>query len=412
MSDTLLDLIGRLSTYQDKEGDDSSVVYRAMLAPEGIETSDGRFIQEGALTWRDGPLSLMWSDTEMGHGDAVHVGNLLNLRKETVDGVVWVVADVDWDLNEDNESAPRAKRLVDEDRLNGVSIHMADMEADFECDDNDENCLLTVTMGVIAAATIVAIPAFADAEIEAVTAAGVDLYQPPREWFNDPQLTELTHTAITDDGRIYGHVTPGQDTCHLAYPFSCVRPPKGHVDYDEFNVHARVGTDDGQLIPVGVLSFDGGHASTDKHLTSEQVLSLYDSSTTVGAYVRAGEDEHGTWIAGAISHNLTKADIETLRRLSLSGDWRPGRDGGSVFAAALAVPVPGFSIKALVAAGVPHRTITVGPAPAQDKLPDLVLVATAIQELRDVVGEFRQDMEPLLAERRAVQLAAALAKFG
>ena len=425
MADTLLDIIGRIVTYQE-EGEEAAVQYRAMLAPEGIETSDGRFIQEGALTWRDGRLPLTWTDQEMGHETAFHVGNLENLRKETIDGVVWVVADVDWDTDDE---AVEARRLVDEDRLRGVSIHLAEADADLDCPDDDtvgmEGCLLTVSRGVIGAATIVTIPAFEDAQIEAVTneepdaaavAASASLYSPPRTWFDDPGLSEPTFTTITEEGRIYGHVTPpqetdGQPSCHLGFPFTCVQPPMGNVDFEEFHGHARVHTEDGALLPVGVLTFGGGHAPSDRPLTPEQAMAHYDSTSTVGGYVRAGEDEYGTWIAGALAPGLTQAEIENLRRLSLSGDWRP-RGGTFVFAAALAVPVPGFSIKARVASGLQTSLITVGPKPPAEEPTDLALVASAITDLRSIVGQFRADMEPLVAEHQARELEEAFALFG
>lgn len=51
------------------------------LAPEGTETSDKRFISEGALSWRD-PAPLMFQDqTTPGHDGAVFVGNLTNFRR-------------------------------------------------------------------------------------------------------------------------------------------------------------------------------------------------------------------------------------------------------------------------------------------------------------------------------------------
>lgn len=50
------------------------------LAPEGVKTSDRRFISEGALSWRD-PSPLMFSDSSDGHDGAIHVGNLTNFRR-------------------------------------------------------------------------------------------------------------------------------------------------------------------------------------------------------------------------------------------------------------------------------------------------------------------------------------------
>jgi hypothetical protein len=239
----------------------------------------------------------------------------------------------------------------------------------------------------------------------------VDLFSPPREWFQDPDLSESTFTTVTDDGRIFGHLTPGQDRCHLGFPNTCVTPPYGNVDYEEFNSHARVMTADGALLPVGVLTFDGPHAPTDRYLTVQERMRHYDHSAKVGAYVRAGEDEHGTWIAGAIAPGLSDAEVEKIRRLSLSGDWLP-RGDRQVLIAALAIPVPGFSIRAKVASGAPM--FTVGPAPTIEK-PDLVLVADALGALRDMLREVKTDLEPIVAERREAaqraELDEALAAF-
>lgn len=53
----------------------------AWLLPEGLNTSDRRFIMEGALEWRD-PAPLMFLDsTSTGHDGAVFVGNLSNFQR-------------------------------------------------------------------------------------------------------------------------------------------------------------------------------------------------------------------------------------------------------------------------------------------------------------------------------------------
>jgi len=229
----------------------------------------------------------------------------------------------------------------------------------------------------VASGTIVAIPAFEESKIEPVVASGYDLFAPPRDWFDNPQLEELTFLTITDDGQIFGHMTPAEGACHLGFPDQCVQPPHvtGEVDYEEFHSHARVMTEDGGTIPTGVLTFHGGHAGLE--LSAEDAVKLYDSTSTVGGYVRVGEDEFGTWVAGALAPDLLPKDIETLRRLSLSGDWRP-RGSKYVLAAAHCVPVPGFSIRARVASGV-GTFITVGPRPPEVTESDLALVASAME---------------------------------
>lgn len=53
----------------------------AYLAPEGTITSDRRLIAPGSLTWREN-APLMFNDSSDGHDGAVHVGNLVNIRRE------------------------------------------------------------------------------------------------------------------------------------------------------------------------------------------------------------------------------------------------------------------------------------------------------------------------------------------
>ena len=411
MPTQLLELLGRISQLADDPDDgEGEVRYRTLLAPEDMMTSDRRYIEADALTWRDSPIHVMWSDSEVGHGDAVLVGTFVNLHKEEIDGTTWVVADdIDWDLHEDNESAPRAKRLVDEGRLTGVSIHMADMDADVECEDDGDNieCQLNVHAGTIAAATIVAIPAFEDAVIEAVAADGApDLYAPPREWFDDPQLDGPTPLTVTDEGRIYGHLALW-DSCHIGFEGVCVSPPRDLTEYAEFHAHANITTEEGTLIPVGVITVDGSHASTDPSVSLRQAIRHYDSTSTVGGYVRAGNDEYGPWVAGALAPDLPESTVEKLRRLSLSGDWRP-KNGQHVLIAALAVPVPGFSIKARVAAGVQTALITMGLQHQEEPETDLALVATALQAVAERLTGIERK---LTAEDREAELEEAFAVF-
>ncbi|MCP4897316.1 MAG: hypothetical protein GY906_10130 [bacterium] len=417
MPEQLLELLGRITTQlADDSGEEQEEVrYRTLLAPEDMMTSDRRYIEPDALTWRDSPIHVMWSDTEVGHGDAVLVGTFTDLHKEDVAGTTWVVADdIDWDLHEDNESAPRAKRLVDEGRLTGVSIHMADMDADVECEetenddgDTEVECQLNVHAGTIAAATIVAIPAFEDAVIEPVAAAAdADLYAPPREWFNDPELTGPTPLTVDDDGRLFGHLALW-DSCHIGFEGICVSPPKDQTEYAEFHAHANITTEDGALIPVGVITVDGSHASTDPSVSVRQAIRHYTDTATVGGYVRAGNDEFGPWVAGALAPDLPEATIEKLRRLPLSGDWRP-QNGQHVLIAALAVPVPGFSIKARVAAGVQTALITMGLTPTEEPETDLALVASA---LNAVVDRLTGIEYKLTEDERAAELAEAFSVF-
>lgn len=406
--------------------------YTVHLIPENQLTDDpSRRFPVGPIGWRDGRIPFTFSDREGDpHMEAVHVGNLFNLRRESIDGTMWVVADLDWDTD---ELAVEAKRLVDEDRITGVSISPSDLEAFLICGTPDnptaesvralaelfnpescpeENWTEAWINIVIGSATLLMGPAFEDAEVIAagvpvasegletepfnvLTAttmtvtqpninyvstspmvtlstlavevqeafkegvqAAADLKRPPADWFTDPTLDGPTALTIDDDGKVAGHLALWS-TCHRGFGNDCVTPPQDATDYAEFHDNARVMLDTGELLGVGCLTVDVSHA--DMRASAEEAKRHYDHSGTTVAQVRAGQDEHGVWLAGAVVPWATPAQIEKLRRLSLSGDWRP--KGGSYFLiAAQAVPVPGFPIRAKVASGIQVSLTTIGPA--------------------------------------------------
>jgi hypothetical protein len=145
--------------------------YLAYLIPEGVDASDGRSIEVGALTWRDGNLPLMATDTlNTGHDGAVFVANLVNLRRDEVAGVTWILADVDWDTD---EMAMEAKRMVDEERLAGISADISvDLRkttaAEEEEPVTDPDDPFILKRGEILGGSIVPHPAFAEARISLV----------------------------------------------------------------------------------------------------------------------------------------------------------------------------------------------------------------------------------------------------
>lgn len=198
------------------------------------------------------------------------------------------------------------------------------------------------------------------------SAAGLAPLKPPVAWFEDPELGELTPLTITDEGRIYGHLAPW-GACHVGVTDTCVQPPPSSSGYAMFHL-GDVLTEEGELVPVGTLTLDTGHA--DLKLGSTAARMHYDHTGTAAADVRCGEDEHGIWYSGAIRPDLDANNVRKLRAARVSGDWRPV--GGELeLVAALSVNVPGFPIVrpraavaasgrvlALVAAGIDMR-----PAP-------------------------------------------------
>lgn len=177
---------------------------------------------------------------------------------------------------------------------------------------------------------------------------------PPAEWFEDPKLDSLTPLTITDDGRVFGHLC-GKETCHIGFG-SCKTSPR-NCDYDSYFHLGSVKTAEGDIVNVGHMTFGGGHAPLDN--SAQTAAAYYDSTSRVSADIRAGEDQFGTWVAGALRPNLSDEDIREVRSAPLSGDWRPIK-GKLQLIAAHAVNVPGFPIprvKAMVASGETQTVI-------------------------------------------------------
>jgi hypothetical protein len=187
------------------------------------------------------------------------------------------------------------------------------------------------------------------------TASAAAPEAPPAErvydagWFADPKLTGPTPLTITDDGRVYGHLA-AWGTCHTGFSDVCFTPPPSHSGYAYFHVGEAL-TSDGPL-PVGRITLGAGHADTRVGYRPAQ--EHYDNTCSCVAVVRAGEDDHGIWVAGALVDDVTADQIAALRRSPLSGDWR--RIGGNLeLMAAHCVNMPGYPVPRAVAASVAGR---------------------------------------------------------
>lgn len=220
------------------------------------------------------------------------------------------------------------------------------------------------------------------------------LDRPPAEWFANPNLDAPTPLTITDDGRVFGHLA-AWGTCHTGIGDSCVTAPKSRTGYAYFHTGEAV-TADGRRIPVGRLTYGGGHAR--HHLGYAAAAEHYDSTSAVGAYVRAGEDAHGIWVAGAMAPTATDSAYATMRAAPLSGDWR--RVAGNLeLVAALHVNTPGFPVpRAVMASGVPQALTAAGVLHPVD--PETVEGVAGL--VRQIVGELRRER----SERRRVMTAA------
>lgn len=380
-------------------------MFPVLVIPEDTESSDGRSYPAGLLSWRD-TIPLQFTDeTTLGHEGAYHVGNITNLRRQTVDGATWIVGDVAYDQDEE---ATEAERLAIEGRIFGVSADVAEIWEDTGEVDEMGFPVFTRTAAEIVGATQLPMPAFAEARIltdqtalpQVVTASlrpevSVD-------WFTDPALDGPTPLVVTEEGRIFGHLATWS-TCHIGFPNGCVTPPEG-TDYSYFHTGA-VALD--SEIPVGHITMGTGHASLSAD--AKRSIEHYDNTGSCVADVCVGEDEHGIWVAGAARPGI---DIDALRSASLSGDWRT-INGTLELVAALAVNVPGFPIprtQAAVAASAQISLVASGivePEPAPDPL-EMVRSELATLNARLDVLFPDEDDEPITGDVPPIGHIAAI----
>lgn len=241
--------------------------------------------------------------------------------------------------------------------------------------------------------------------------AGAAPAAPPREWFDDPKLEGPTPLHIGDDGRVYGHAAVW-NTCHVGIGDSCVKPPKSATSYAYFHT-GEVVTADGSHVPVGRLSYGkGGHAGPN--LGYRAAIDHYDSTTSMGALVRAGEDAYGIWVAGAIVPEADDAAVRVMRATPLSGDWR--RVGGNLeMVAALHVNTAGFPIpRQMVAAsitGMPEdeEVLSLVAAGALAALTDEEVAVVASAGTLDTEALGRAIARGMLAEQAEAEQRAAIA---
>jgi hypothetical protein len=306
---------------------------------------------------------------------------------------MWVIADVTFDTDAE---AREAQRLITEGMMPGVSVDLGNVTAEVEILAEDDegwptDWLETVTSAEIVGATQVAMPAFADARIEAVEGGFVAFLAPegvktsdrriiepgaltwrdpaplmfntssdghqgaelvarlenfrrglvascPVEWQTDPELPLLTKPVI-EEGQIRGHGA-GWGTCHTAFKNACVTAPSS--SYSEWSGK--------------IYRHPNGDIHAPLNLSLDEARDWYENHCEVVGEVGVGEDAHGIWVNGA----TTLEDGEVF----LSGDWRQAGESMELVSF-LVVDNPGFPV-ALVANEVQTALTSAGIVTSTD----------------------------------------------
>lgn len=403
------------------EGGELPAYWGGVIGMEKVLTGDGRVIEDGALEWST-PIPFRYVKEDVGgHQGAVVAGRILSISRGE-GGAIEAHGDFDLGSSEGREAA----RLVRDGMMIGVSMDLDSVafevriaeeiiaetdaffealekgeepEADRTTDEegrvtvhkmNADDEVMVTTAARVRAATLVSIPAFAEAVVgplaelpvsddaEALVASAAPI-EPPAAWFNRAEPDAPTALTITDEGQVYGHLATW-DVCHIADPNGagvCVMAPKNHSDYAYFHTGA-VKTAEGSLVPTGTLRFETGHASMRS--SAEAASAHYDNTGLAGADIHAVDGKHGIWVTGALRPGVSPEQVRTLRASPLSGDWR-AINGAFELVGALAVNLPGFPIprtQGLVASGELQGLVAAGMVAPERAVVDRAASGTAL----------------------------------
>jgi len=165
---------------------ETPLAWHGVLAPEGAWSGDGRRFALDSLRNRDLPLPLTWQRaTNEGHDGSTVVGRIDSIERVPGEsGVNLMQAEGVWiDTPETDEIVG----LVAEFGKFGVSVDADDSEFEFD----EESGQVTFNSARIASASLVSIPAFAEAYIALGTwadeAAGAPPFPPKKKDSQDPE---------------------------------------------------------------------------------------------------------------------------------------------------------------------------------------------------------------------------------
>lgn len=369
--------------------------WEGVLAVEGLVTSDNRYLMPGKIEWRDLPLTLMAQTiTDEGHKGATVAGKITDIRREDrPDLGKNAVAIIGRGVFADTPEGENAEKLLEDEVLRGVSIdfaptatHMLDPETLEEIPEEDMglDTLLSGNFvrgfeGDIMGATLCPFPAFEDATLQIVeidnesavvasafsirmvltaSAAGLAPLRPPTSWFDEPETNGPCPLTVTPDGKVYGHLALWNQ-CHRGYS-SCEMAPRSKSGYAYFHTGVLT-TNEGDKINVGRITVGAkGHANVSPGVGTRGAVEHYDSTGTVGAFVRAKDGQYGIWLSGAVRSDCPAELVRDMEANPPSGDWREEK-GRLELCAALSVPVAGFPVPryeaALVASGDEEQVV-------------------------------------------------------
>lgn len=401
------------------------------------------------------PMAFKWQPAAMpGHDGSVTIGALQSV--EIRDNGLWGTGtllsspDVDRAVQEIGaqvtrpsvEIIPRAEVLTDPDG-NVVPLDEAEQFVM-----GGGQLVWTVSEAELVAAALVSVPEYRDTTVtlvddqqaadpttepmvasfrvydtdaqadDAAITASIHVFereQYPAGFFQDPGLPEPTRIHVTPDGRVLGHVAEW-GVQHRSAPREC---PHSLCGYAEFH-NSPIELDTGATLYVGRATIGGGHGKPGAGVRA--TMEHYDNVGTCWAYLRAGEDEHGVWVSGALNPRADNAMVQEALNSPYSGHWEPVR-GNPELLAVHSVNCEGFPVAvqsrnrrgelAMVASFMPGRGRAIGTVELEavaDRAADKAIGRYAAVQAEQRAAEARraralQHKARALSDRRARALA-------
>ncbi|MGI8425589.1 MAG: hypothetical protein ACR2M4_03130 [Actinomycetota bacterium] len=292
--------------------------WESLVLVEDKPTVDERMVRQDAVKFTrfeasDNGLPLM-VHLESSHEGSVLAGRITSVERRDNDIYAQGVF-------APTEGGQMLKALMDEGMPLAPSVDLADTRSILTVNETGTGSEL-ITTGDLIGVTVLPMQAQTGTWIrslnqtdEMVAAATLPEVL-PAEWFDDPQLEQLTPMQITADGRVYGHFF-GWDACHIGRNDVCMKPERD-VTFGAFH-HGKVSTDQGD-IAVGQITLVGGHAEFD--ISPAAALAHYDDTRSAVADVHIGHDDFGGWFAGALRPGVGDEKLRVLKASGVSGDWR------------------------------------------------------------------------------------------
>ncbi|MEV0754966.1 phage minor head protein [Streptosporangium sp. NPDC050280] len=228
----------------------------------------------------------------------------------------------------------------------------------------------------------------------------------PAAWFHEPTVKELppdsggVHYA---DGRIYGWVAQA-GVPHEGFPGRRLTIESlGDIDLTGF-LRARMNLDDGTTVKVGAFTMNVGHHRDGAEC--ETAACQFDDSRTVAGVITVGMNERGMWFSGAAAPWLSDWDRMVFTACQPSYHMRQEQSGRWALRAVLSVPVPGHPsrLAASVVIGRANLALTAAVAPA------LAVPAVPVVDYEQLAVAVVDEMERRQAARAEIEaLAAGLA---